>query len=65
MTCGVIVPVDEDLIAQVVSDGMAWLPHSDLDRLADGPRFATAIYRAAITQGVMDRVVFQEPGIAA
>jgi hypothetical protein len=65
MTCGVIVPVDEDIMAQVVSDGMAWLPHSDLDRSADDPRFATAIYRAAISEGVMDRVTFQQPGIAA
>jgi hypothetical protein len=65
MTCGVIVPIDKDLMAQVVSGGMAWLPHSDPDRLADDPRFATAIYRAAISEGVMDRVVFQEPGIAA
>jgi hypothetical protein len=65
MTCGVIVPVDEDLMAQVVSDGIGWLPHSDLDRLADDPRFATAIYRAALSEGVMDHVVFREPGIAA
>jgi hypothetical protein len=65
MTCGVIVPVDEDLMTQVVSDGIAWLPHSDLDRLADDPRFATAIYRAAISEGIMDYVTFQQPGIAA
>jgi hypothetical protein len=59
MTCGVIVPVDYDLMEQVVIGGVAWHRHADLQRIADDPRFATAIYRVAISGAVMDRVVFQ------
>lgn len=65
MTCGVVVPVDSDLMEQIVLDSRAWLRHADPEQLADDPRFATAIYRTALSEGVMDGVVFQERGIAA
>jgi hypothetical protein len=42
MTCGVIVPVDGELIEDVLYDSTAWLPHDDPQRLADDPRFATS-----------------------
>jgi hypothetical protein len=44
---------------------VAWHRHVDPQRIADDPRFATAIYRVAISGGVMGRVVFQQPGVAA
>lgn len=61
MTCGVVVPVDASLLEEVVLESVAWLRHAGLDQLADDPRFATAIYRTALNEGVMDTVVFQEP----
>jgi hypothetical protein len=65
MTCGIVVPVYRDLIEQVVSGGAAWQQHADPEQLADDPRFATAIYREAISEGAIDHVVLQDPGIAA
>jgi hypothetical protein len=44
MTCGVIVPVNVELIEDALYDSTAWLPHANPQRLADDPRFATAIY---------------------
>ena len=62
MTCGVIVPVDVELIEDVLYDSTAWLPHTDPQRSADDPRFAAAIYRNAIRTGIMENVVDQEVG---
>jgi hypothetical protein len=63
MTCGVVVPVDVELMEEVFDDVFAWLRHDDPDRLASDPRFATAIYRSAITAGIMDGVEFREPAL--
>ena len=64
MTCGVIVPVDVELIEDAFSDSTAWLSYADPQRLADDPRFAAAIYRNAIQAGIMENVVYQEPAAA-
>jgi hypothetical protein len=40
---------------------MAWLQHTDLNRLADDPRFVAAIYRGALEAGIMEYVEFREP----
>ena len=64
MTCGVIVPVDVELIEDAFSDSTAWLSHADPQRLADDPRFAAAIYRNAIQTGIMENVVYREPAVA-
>ncbi len=64
MTCGVIVPVDVELIEDAFSDSTAWLSYADPQRLADDPRFAAAIYRNAIQAGIMEDVVYQEPTAA-
>lgn len=64
MTCGVIVPVNVELIEDALYDSAAWLSSADPQRLADDPRFATAIYRIAIATGIMDNVVLQEPAMA-
>jgi hypothetical protein len=61
MTAGVVVPVDRELFDEILTDSLnlGALQHTQPARLADDPRFATAIYRAAIDQGVMDQVVFE------
>ena len=58
-------PVNADLMEQILLASVAWLRHVDLDKVADDPRFATAIYRAALDVGIMDGMAFEEPAIAA
>jgi len=58
MTCGVIVPVDRDLIEEVTLDALAWR-RGDPGQVAQDPRFATAIYRAALASGLMDQVAYE------
>ena len=57
MTCGVVVPVTDDLVDDILTDALAWY-HSDLSTLAQDPKFATAIYRAALDYGIMDCVAY-------
>ena len=52
MACGVVVPVTRDLIEEVTLDTLAWR-RSDPGQVAQDPRFATAIYRAAFNSGIM------------
>jgi hypothetical protein len=61
MTCGVVVPVDAELMEDALREGMPWMRHADLNQLADDPRFAMVVYRTALNRGIMDSVVFQEP----
>lgn len=58
MTCGVIVPVTRDLIEEVTLDTLAWR-RGDQQQVAEDPRFAVAIYRAAIDSGLMNHVAYQ------
>ena len=55
MSCGVIVPVYRELIDEVALDMLAWR-RSDPEHVAQDPRFALAIDRAAIDTGVMSNV---------
>ncbi len=61
MTGGVAVPVDRDLLDEISVDplNLLALRHTQPARVADDPRFATVVYRAAIDQGVMADVVFE------
>jgi hypothetical protein len=61
MTSGVVVPLDRDLLDEISADFLDLLAshHTQATRLADDPLFATAIYRAAIDQGLMADVVFE------
>ena len=52
MTCGVVVPVDRNLIEEVRLDPLAWR-RGDPEHVAQDPRFAIAIYRAAIDNGTI------------
>jgi len=55
MSCGVIVPVYRELIDEVALDMLAWR-RSDPEHVAQDPRFAIAIYRAAIDSGILNNV---------
>jgi len=57
-TCGVIVPVTRDLIEEVTLDTLDWR-RVDPGQVAQDPRFATAIYRAALDSGIMDHVAYE------
>jgi hypothetical protein len=61
MTCGVIVPVDATLI-EAVFDEVRGRVHGEPDAIANDRRFATAIYRAAVMDGIMDQIGFANPG---
>jgi hypothetical protein len=60
MTCGVVVPVDAELLEDIMRDSTTWLRTANPDQLADDPRFAAAIYRSAVDAGIMDRIEFTE-----
>jgi hypothetical protein len=55
MSCGVIVPVYRELIDEVARDMLAWR-RGDPEHVAQDPRFAIAIYRAAIDSGILNNV---------
>ena len=55
MSCGVVVPVYRVLIEEVALDMLAWR-RGDPERVAQDPRFAIAIYRAAIDSGILNNV---------
>jgi hypothetical protein len=57
ITNGVMVPVHGPMIEQVLADTLA-SGRVGPQRVGDEPRFAAAIYRAALDAGVMDDVVF-------
>jgi hypothetical protein len=57
ITSGVIVPVDRPLLDDVLTDPIA-CRHADPQRVGDDPRFAAAIYRAALDSCIMNDVVF-------
>lgn len=65
LTCGVVVPVDAELIEDALFDGTAWLRHAEPEQLADDPRFAATIYRTALDDGIMDHVAYQETAPAS
>jgi hypothetical protein len=53
LACNMIVPVDRDMFEEVAADPLAFR-HADPARIASDPRFATAVYRAAIELGAME-----------
>jgi hypothetical protein len=58
MSCGVIVPVNPDLFVEVARDALAWR-RRDPERIAQDPRFAIAVYCAAIDSGTMAGVAYE------
>jgi hypothetical protein len=57
MTSGVVVPVIDEIVDDVLTDALAW-GHPDLPMVAQDPKFAVALYRAALDYGIMDRVAY-------
>ena len=55
MSCGVVVPVHRELLEEVTLDMLAWR-RGDPERVTEDPRFAIAIYRAAIESGILNNV---------
>jgi hypothetical protein len=60
MTSGVGVPFDRDLLEMVVDSTPRLLRKSPAEAIEDR-RFAEAVYRAAIGEGVMQGVTYQDP----
>ncbi|WP_193540148.1 hypothetical protein [Rhodopila globiformis] len=63
MTSGVIVPTLPKVMERVMHDAEAWR-HETREQIARDPRFAVAVYRAAIASGLMANVAFAPPGAA-
>jgi hypothetical protein len=55
MSCGVVVPVYREMMEEVALDMLAQR-RGDPERVSQDPRFALAIYRAAIDHGVLNDV---------
>jgi hypothetical protein len=60
MTAGVGMPVDLDLLASAVASMPQLLRRSRAEAIEDR-RFAEALYRAAIADGIMEGVTYQDP----
>lgn len=64
MTAGVCVPVDLVLLGTIVAAVPQLLSKSRAEAIGDR-RFAEAVYRAAIADGVTERISYQDPSDAA
>lgn len=60
MTCGVIVSVDAMLLDEVFEEVLERI-RGEANAIANDRRFATAIYRRAILDGLMDQVGLADP----
>jgi len=60
MTAGVFVPFDLETIEDLYMELPRRLGESKLDAVIDDRRFAEAIYRVALADGIMDRVAYQD-----
>jgi len=60
MTAGVNVPFDIPLLRDVLAE-VPQLLRKPSAEVSDDRRFAEAIYRLALTSGVMERVAYQDP----
>jgi hypothetical protein len=61
MTAGVNVPFELGIIEDLSAELPRHLRQIELTTLIDDRRFAETIYRVALADGIMDRVVYQEP----
>jgi hypothetical protein len=60
MTSGIIVPVDREVMVEVLDEVLPRVRGTP-DQVAHDRRFAAAIYRVAVAQGLMERIGFEEP----
>ena len=59
MTSGIIVPVDREVMEEVLDEVLPRV-RGEPDQVANDRRFATAVYRMAVAKGLMRRVSFEE-----
>ncbi len=59
MTSGVIVPVDREGMEEVLDQVLPRV-RGEPDQVANDRRFATALYRMAVANGLMERISFEE-----
>ncbi len=59
MTSGIIVPVDREGMEEVLDQVLPRV-RGEPDQVANDRRFATAIYRMAVANGLMERISFEE-----
>jgi hypothetical protein len=60
MTAGIVVPVDLTLLEEAAATVPQLRRMSEIELLEDR-RFAEAVYRAAIADGIMEQVAYQDP----
>ncbi|MGA3397869.1 MAG: hypothetical protein ABSC95_01515 [Acetobacteraceae bacterium] len=61
MTSGAVVPLDADTLVETFAYAPNWSARSRAAVVED-PRFAIAVFRAAIQSGIADRIEFRDPG---
>ena len=59
MTSGIIVPVDREGMEEVLDQVLPRI-RGEPDQVANDRRFATALYRMAVTNGLLERISFEE-----
>jgi hypothetical protein len=59
MTSGIIVPVDWEVMTEVLDEVLPRVRGTP-DQVANDRRLATAIYRVAVGQGLMEQIGFEE-----
>jgi hypothetical protein len=59
MTSGIIVPVDREMMEEVLDQVLPRV-RGEPDQVAHDRRFASAIYRTAVANGLMERISFEE-----
>jgi hypothetical protein len=59
LTCGVIAPIDELTLLDVAGVEIRRRSGGTPEAMADDPRFAVAVYRAALENGMMDIIRFK------
>lgn len=60
MTAGVGMPVDADLLEDALEE-VPQVKRKPKLQAIDDPRFAEAVYRAAIREGIMERIMYLDP----
>jgi len=61
VTCGVMMPLDDIILQDVVAEMRSRLRNHTLEDVCDDRRFAEAIYRTAMAYGIMDTIAFRDP----
>jgi hypothetical protein len=61
VTCGVMMPVHFGIMTNVFYEVVPRLNHHTIEQICQDRRFAEAIYRTAMDDGVMDTIPFQDP----